>query len=229
MRRPTVAIVAALTALAVFVIGMAAWGVLSVTLKCTVVTSILSLDGITGRSAVGVRAHRTACIRPVPLDPGARFVGMIVSVKGAKSWPLELTLRGPGFLAHGRFENYAPGVQTAVTSRLDRVPDRAGSGELCVLNTGPRKVNLIGSGQAAFLSLPVTYLGATPVVDVDPAITFTTGEEKSVVERRATIFDHAAAFTDVIPAWLMWPLALLFVLGLPLGLAWALLLSARNT
>jgi hypothetical protein len=32
----------------------------------------------------------------------------------------------------------------------------------------------------------------------------------------------------VIPGWLMWPLALLFVLGLPVGAAAALLLAGRD-
>jgi hypothetical protein len=220
--------IAAGAVLAVFAVGAIAYFVPSLTLKRVVVTSTPSLDGLTLRAAVNVPRHRTACIRPVPLDPGARFVHMLVSVKGGRTWPLDLTLRGGDFVAHGRFAGYPPNTQTPVVARLDRAPSQAQRGELCVRNTGRRTVSLVGTNEPALVSLPTTYLGGTPVVDVDPAIAFTTGQERSIVQRRTTIVDHTAAFTGVMPAWLIWPLALLFVLGLPAGVAWALLISARS-
>jgi hypothetical protein len=221
-------VISAGVVLAVFAVGAIVVFVPSLTVQRGVVTSTPSLDGLNARAAVGVPRHRTACIRPVPLDPGARFVHMLVSVKGKRTWPLELTLRSRGFVAHGRFAGYPPDTQTPVGARLDRAPLTPQRGELCVRNTGRRTVSLVGTNEPALLSLPVTYLGRAPVVDVDPAITFTTGQERSIVERRTTVLDHAAAFTGVIPGWLMWPLALLFVLGVPIGVAWALLLSARS-
>ena len=43
-----------------------------------------------------------------------------------------------------------------------------------------------------------------------------------------TPLDRAADFTDAVPRWLMWPLTLLFIVGMPLGAAAVLLLSARR-
>jgi len=40
--------------------------------------------------------------------------------------------------------------------------------------------------------------------------------------RLSTIFDRAAGFTGVVPGALLWPFALLVVLGIPLGVALAI-------
>ena len=95
-------------------------------------------------------------------------------------------------------------------------------------NTGRRAIGLVGTGEPESVTLPVTYVGNRPPGEVDPAITFLSGKQRSLVQQAGTILDRAALFTGGIPGWLMWPLALLFSLGLPLGVAWALLLSARS-
>jgi hypothetical protein len=74
----------------------------------------------------------------------------------------------------------------------------------------------------------VTYVDGKVVTDIDPAITFLTGERTSHLQRLGRIADRAAAFTGVLPSWLLWPLGLLFLLGLPVGAAAALLLAERS-
>jgi hypothetical protein len=87
----------------------------------------------------------------------------------------------------------------------------------------------VGTSEPDSVTVPVTYIAGKPTGETDPAITFLTGEQRSVLQRAGTVLDRAAAFTGVVPGWLMWPLALLFFAGLPLAVAAALLLSGRRS
>lgn len=217
--------VAAALVVVVFAVGAAVSYVPWLTQQGNVVTGTPSLEGISVTTEVKVPRRHTACIRPVPLDPGVHDVRMLVNAKGDKSWPLELTVRGAGYTAHGRFAGYPAKAIVPVVAQLDRAPARAENGELCVRNTGPRTVGLVGTSEGESLTLPVTYINGTAVNDIDPAITFLAGERRSVLDRSGTILDRAASFTGVVPRWLMWPLALLLVLGVPAAVAAALMLA----
>jgi hypothetical protein len=138
-------------------------------------------------------------------------------------------MTGPGgYRATGRFAGYAPSGATIVLARLSQAPPQAADGQLCLYNSGRRAIGLVGTSEPESATLPVTYVGDKPPGEVDPAITFLSGEDRSLMQRAGTILDRAALFTGVVPTWLMWPLALLFVLSLPIGAAWALLLSSRS-
>jgi hypothetical protein len=219
----------ALLVLVVFAIGAVKWYVPWLTMPRTVVTSTPSLDGMSYRAEVKVPAGKTACIRPLPLDPGVRQIRMLLDVTGAQAPVVELTLRGAGYESHGRFANYPLSAATIVLAQLSRPPDRAVAGvvqaELAIL----RAVGLVGTSEPESLTIPVTYVAGKPAGEIDPAITFLTGEQRSVLQRAGTVLDRAAAFTGVVPGWLMWPLALLFFAGLPLAVAAALLLAGRRS
>jgi hypothetical protein len=228
MRR-TPLLVPALLVLLVFAIGAVKWYVPWLTLQRTVVTSTPSLDGISYRAEVKVPAGKTACIRPLPLDPGVRQVRMLLDVSGAQAPVVELTLRGAGYEGRGRFAGYPLSSATIVVAQLSHAPSRAEDGELCLRNTSRRAIGLVGTSEPDSVTVPVTYIAGKPTGETDPAITFLTGEQRSVLQRAGTVLDRAAAFTGVVPGWLMWPLALLFFAGLPLAVAAALLLSGRRS
>jgi hypothetical protein len=158
-----------------------------------------------------------------------REIQMLLDSRGHGSPRVAMTLTGPGsFRATAQFARYPPSGATVVVARLSDAPRATGDGELCLHNTGRRAIGLVGTAESESLTLPMTYVGHKPPSEVDPAITFLSGEHRSLVDQSGTIFDRAAGFTGVIPGWLMWPLALLFLLALPLGAAWALLLSSRS-
>ena len=141
-------------------------------------------------------------------------------------------MTGPGgYRRDGRFAGYAPSDASVPVVDAPQ-PGAAAGGRTgsCACTTpaaGPS--GLVGTGEPESVTLPVTYVGGKASPGVDPAITFLSGKQRSIVQQAGTILDRAAAFTGAIPGWLMWPLALLFLLGLPLGAASVLLLSARRS
>jgi hypothetical protein len=220
--------VAAAIVLIVFAVGAVRWFVPSLTLQRSVVVSTPSLDGISVRNEIKLRRGQTACIKPVPLDPEVRQVRLILHALGSRPSPLALTVTGPGYRAHGRFAGYPTKTQVPAFATLDRAPPSAADGQLCMRNTGRRAVSLVGTSEPESQTVPVTYVDGKPVPTIDPAIAFLAGENRSILQRSGTTLDRAADFTDAVPDWLMWPLALLFFLGMPLGAASVLLLSARR-
>lgn len=221
--------VAAGLVLAVFAVGALLWYAPWLTEQRTVVASTPSLDGISSRAEVKLPGGKVACIRPVPLDPNVRMVQMLLDTRGNRAPTVDLAMTGPGgYRATGRFAGYAPGSATLVIARLSQAPPQAADGQLCLRNTGHRAIGLVGTGEAESVTVPVTYVGDKPPGEVDPAITFLSGTQRSLVQQAGTILHRAGLFTGAIPGWLMWPLAVLFTLGLPMGAAWALLLSARS-
>jgi hypothetical protein len=220
---------AAALVLAVFAIGAVLFYAPWLTEQRTIVAGTPSLDGISYRAEVKLPGGKTACIRPVPLDPNVREVRMLLDTRGNPARTVDVTLTGPGgYRASGRFANYPPSGATIVSTRLSEAPPRAADGQLCLHNTGRRAIGLVGTSEPESVTLPVTYVGDKPPGEVDPAITFLAGKQRSVAQQAGLILDRAAQFTGVIPGWLMWPLALLFGLGLPVGVAAALLLAGRD-
>ena len=220
---------AAALVLVTFAIGALLWYAPWLTEQRIVVTSTPSLDGISYRAEVKLPGGKKACIRPVPLDPNVREVQMLLDTRGNRAPAVDLTMTGRGgYRATGRFVGYAPSNASLVVARLSQAPPQAADGQLCLYNTGHRAIGLVGTSEPESVTLPVIYVGDKPPGEVDPAITFLSGKQRSLAQQAGTILLRAGLFTGAIPGWLMWPLALLFLLGLPLGAAWALLLSARS-
>jgi hypothetical protein len=221
--------IAAALVLVVFALGAAAWYVPWLTRQEPELNSTPSLEGLTSRAEVKVRAGQQACIAPVPLDPGDRQLQMLLRTRGDRAPVVDVTLKAPGYVGRGRFEAYPIGAATPVVTDLSQAPPRAQDGELCLRNRGRRVLGLVGTSEPESLTLPVTSVDGTQATDIDPAITFLTGERKSIVERLGAIVHRSAGFTGVLPTWLLWPLALLFLVGLPVGAAASLLLADRRT
>ena len=218
--------VAAALVLLVFAAGAAKLYVPWLTATGPEVNSTPSLEGVTS-AEVKVRAGQNACITPVPLDPGDRRLHMLLRTHGKRPPVVDVTISQPDYVGRARFHDYSVGAATPVESDLSQPPPRAQDGKLCLRNRGPRAVWLVGTSEGESLTLPVTSVDGKVATDIDPAITFFTGERTSLVQRLGRIMDRAASFTGVLPAWLLWPLGLLFFLGLPFGAAAALLLADR--
>jgi hypothetical protein len=219
---------AAALVLVVFAVGAATWFVPWLIDQRPVIASTPSLSALYSRGDVKVPARQQACIRPVPLDPAVREVQMVLHTTGTRAPAVNVTLFGPGYRATGRFADYAVGGATPVVTRLSQAPPRATEGQLCLRNTSRRAIYLVGTNEPTSVTLPVTYVGQRAAGEVDPAVTFLSGEDRSLLQRANTILHRAAAFTGVIPGALTWPLAILFITIIPLGAAAALLLATRT-
>jgi hypothetical protein len=187
------------------------------------VLSTPSLVGFQTSKQVVVRRGQQACISPVPLEPALRTVRMVLQARGTQASPLEIELRGPGYRGAGRFAGYQPGGAVNVEAAVSPAPPGDADGTLCVRNAGRRAVGLVGTDEPLSATLPATALDGKPTGDVDPAITFLGGPPQSIISRAGTILGRASDLTGgFVPLWLLWPLAIAFVLAAPLALAWAL-------
>jgi hypothetical protein len=187
------------------------------------VLSTPSLVGFQTSKQVVVRRGQQACISPVPLEPALRTVRMVLQARGTQASPLEIELRGPGYRGTGRFAGYQPGGAVNVEAAVSPAPPGDADGTLCVRNAGRRAVGLVGTDEPLSATLPATALDGKPTGDVDPAITFLGGPPQSIISRAGTILGRASDLTGgFVPLWLLWPLAIAFVLAAPLALAWAL-------
>jgi hypothetical protein len=187
------------------------------------VLSTPSLVGFQTSKQVVVRRGQQACISPVPLEPALRTVRMVLQARGTQASPLEIELRGPGYRGTGRFAGYQPGGAVNVEAAVSPAPPGDADGTLCVRNAGRRAVGLVGTDEPLSATLPATALDGKPTGDVDPAITFLGGPPQSIISRAGTILGRASDLTGgFVPLWLLWPLAIAFVLAASLALAWAL-------
>lgn len=224
-------VVVVAVALLVFVAGAVRWFVPSVTSQRPDIVGTPSLDGKDVRSQVPLPAGRVACIRPLPLDPSVHEVRLLLQAVGSRPVPeLRLTATAPGgYRATARFAGYRATPAEPVTARLSSAAPRAEDGQMCIRNAGRRAVGLVGTYEPESLTLPATFVDGKPAGEVDPAVTFFSGESHSIVQHAGTIADRAAGFTGVLPSWLMWPLLLAVLLGIPLGTLAAVVLAGRGT
>jgi hypothetical protein len=212
-----------LVLLATFAIGALWFYVPHLTEDRADVLSTPSLVGYQSRKEIVVHRGQQACITPVPLEPALRAVRMVLHARGAQSSALELELRAPGYRGAGRFAGYPSGGVIGVEAAVSPAPPRDADGVLCVRNTGRHSVGLVGTDEPVSVSLPSTTVDGKPAGAVDPAITFIGGPPQSMLSRAGTILGRASDLTGgFVPLWLLWPLALAFVLAAPLALAWAL-------
>jgi hypothetical protein len=210
-----------LVLLATFAIGALWFYVPHLTEDHADVLSTPSVRGLLGSKEVVVHRGQRACITPVPLEPALRTVQMTLHARGPESSALDLELTGPGYKGTGRFAGYPSGNAVAVEAAVSPAPPADADGVLCVRNSGTHSVGLVGTDEPISASLPATSVDDKPVPEIDPAITFLGGRPASMISRAGTILGRASDFTGgFVPLWLLWPLALLFVLGAPLALAW---------
>jgi hypothetical protein len=214
--------VAAIVALAVVVIGAGLAFIPHLAAKHPVVVSTPSLQGQQSIKEVKLARGQRACIAPLPLDPQVHEVQMVLHARGSTPTPIAVDLTGAGYTGTARFDGYQVGPSTLVAARLDRAPTSSSDGTLCLRNLGRHSVGLVGTDEPNSLGLPATKVDDKTVGELDPAVTFLSGEQRSTLQRLSTIFDRAAGFTGVVPGALMWPLALLVLLGIPIAAGAAL-------
>ena len=187
------------------------------------VLSTPSLAGFQSTKEVVVRRGQQACVSPVPLEPALRTVRMVLHGRGTQSSALDVELRAPGYRGTGRFAGYPAGGLVGVDAAVLPAPPANVDGTLCLRNVGRRAVGLVGTDEPLSSTVPATAIDGKPAGNVDPTITFLGGPPQSIISRAGTILGRASDLTGgFVPLWLLWPLAIAFVLAAPLALAWAL-------
>ena len=173
---------------------------------------------------LGVKGGERACWGDITLVPSGTLAQFRVTSEGRPPVPLTFSVTAPGY----RSTVDIPPTWSdndLLTARIDP-PPRAVHGQACVENAGTRKIALYSADDQS------------PILDAD-----IDGEDEDeipvlrfVEPERGTLAGHASEIADAIEAfrpgfvgpWLVWPLLVLVVVGLPAGLTFALWRAVRE-
>jgi hypothetical protein len=168
---------------------------------------------------VELRRGQQVCFEPAVMDTHSELAVFRVSTFKHPGSPIALTITGPGYRFATRTRDGYPDNETLQVPV--RAPKRDLAVRICLRNAGTRKMALFGDNDQTKAPLTVTLAGK----EIGVAVQFGFFERRpvSIVARLPTIFQRMQTFRPgFLGPWLFWPLALLCVVGLPLGALWAL-------
>jgi hypothetical protein len=165
------------------------------------------------------------CLTEVTIPDDARQVRFQVITRGKPGPPLTVTLTAGAYTQRLAVPaGYAD--ETTVAARVDPPPANS-FGEVCITNDGASPVALTGTTETRTRSRPVGMLAARPV-DADTYLAFYVGATGSPLAHLGDMVDRMGAFRPgIVGPWLLWPLLLLVVAGIPAGVLWAVRAAAR--
>jgi hypothetical protein len=160
------------------------------------------------------------CASDVTIPHDARVLHVQARTFGRPGPALAVTLSAPGYAARARVAAGYPDETTLAVPF--RPPALTTLGRVCVGRAAAAPLALVASGEPRTQSRPRNTVDGRPV-GVDAYLAFTTGRTGSAISQTPAIVGRMAAFRPgVVGPWLLWPLLVLTVLGVPAGVAWAL-------
>lgn len=177
-------------------------------------------------SPAPVKAGSTACLQEVTFTPDTE-IGEIGVATGGKPGPqLDITARARGYRAGAKI---AGGYGNDSSARFTlAAPPGAVIGELCIHNAGKTTVNLDGTNEFRTMGRPTLVIDGVNQ-PIDAKLVFYGRVRSSYISRAGDILGHAAIFTPgFFSKAVLILLALLAVAGIPLAIAFALALAARE-
>jgi hypothetical protein len=209
-----------LAAGAIVCAAVAVLAVLWLTEQRTFVASVPQPPPLDETALVAVRGGESVCVREIAITPRSEVAQFRVGTRGRPAVPLTVVASGPGgyrsrtAVAPRWKDNDLVGVRVAP-------PPRALHGAFCVRNDGRRAIDVYAANDRSRTVVSTQVDGR----DVDPNVqlTFLEAEASTIAARAGEVADELEAFRPaVVGPWLVWPLAVLVVAGIPLGLVWAL-------
>jgi hypothetical protein len=193
-----------------------------------VISSVPDPEPVFALSEFPIAPHQQACLNSVTVDPNSRIAEFhlrLAEPSRSGGPPVELVLSAPGY--RGVVE--VPGGYAGGTVSLPmKPPARSLIGSACFINRGRTTVLFDGTTEARSLSRSSMVIAGKPVVG-DIALTFLDGSPRSLLDGLGEVFGHASTLTDrFVPVWLIWLLAVIVALGVPLGVLAAFYLALRQ-
>ena len=162
---------------------------------------------------VRMKPGKAVCVHDAVMDTHSERVLFQVETYGKPTVPLRLTLTGNGYRAAVNVpaSAYKSG---GIVNLPAPAPDRDVFVTACVRNIGRRSAALEASTSAEPGPVFATLDGE--LVPTNPWLAFYEAKPTSIAHRLPTIVSRMGIFRPpFIGGWLLWPLGVLFVLGVP--------------
>jgi hypothetical protein len=175
---------------------------------------------------VPVAPGDSACLADATVLPSSEVAQVRIGTRGEPAVPLTLSVTGPaGYRSTTRvaptWENNA-----LVDMRL-RPPARPVHGRVCLRNDGRRVVDLYAADDRAE-TISRTFVAGRRV-PANFVLRFAEADRTTIGDRLGGILDELSVFRPgFVGPWLLWPLTILVVLSVPLGIVGALWLALRE-
>lgn len=193
--------------------------------KRPVVASTAVPPALFGITPAPLKPGQKACMSQVTFDPQSQ-VGQIGVATGRKPGPpLAITASASGYHATARI---GPGYTDTQALGFNLTPpSKAIIGELCIRNAGDRAISLNATTEFRTMGRPALQIDGVPA-PYDAQLAFFSKQRKSYASRIGATFRHAAIFTPgFLSRTLLILVALLALIGIPLGSIAALAIAAR--
>lgn len=182
---------------------------------------------LTAISQFPTSAGRPACMGSVGVESGSRLIQfeLHAATPTASTPAVEVALSAPGYRANATVARGFPG---GVVTIPVRPPPRATIATACFSISEHGEALLGGSTEGRTTTRSQLTLAGRPVPG-QITLAFFEARPRSLFDRLGTIFSRASNMTgQIVPAWLVWVLALAIALGVPAGLCTALLGALRE-
>jgi len=166
-----------------------------------------------------VRGGHSACMAPAVVEQHSEEAQFKVGLNGVRPQPLELRIDGPGVhVARRVAPTYADNQIVTVPVPTPHAPTVV---RVCLRDLGRRPVGFYAANDRTVGRTHTSIDGRSP----GPAIFLAFWERRpaSLWDRLGVTMQRASVFRPgFVGPWLLWPLLVLFFIGVPAGTAWAI-------
>jgi hypothetical protein len=223
MRRP--ALLAVLAGAAIVVVGALAWWRPFLLDERTFVASIPQPSPLFSLPLIPLKAGEQTCFQPAIIDTHSERAAFLFKSVAPAGEPLRVSMSGPDY----RFATGVTGGSPAgsAVSLAVPAPPRDLPLRVCIRNAGRREVSLWAANDRT--RTPMTVTGAGAKLNANVQFAFYESKPTSLLGHLPIAFQRLGEFRPgLLGSWLFWPLAVICVLGLPLGALWALWRTIRD-
>lgn len=196
--------------------------------ESTLPTTTPGLLPLISQANIGLAPGSTACVAPVRLDP-TMGRALVVVRDPRPTQRVLFVASGPGYESAATVRARGVGGDEQLVAAL-RPPAGEIDGRLCVSNGGRNDLTLLGTNEARSLTISRTTVDGRPALaDTRAVLLMLEPDDRSPLSSFDELARHLSAFTGgSMPVWLVWPLGLLLVFGVPLLTFAALAVALRR-